>query len=125
MGGGADGVVQLSIRRELAARLRPPPLLRSGNQRSANPAAARVGHDEPPLEIGHAVGVTPLCMRPDGEFREAHRLPGRIFGEEDREWVRSLASEESIDLLAVLGCGALRPEGVPQAEPRGGVASRR
>lgn len=105
--------------------MRPPPLFSGGDQRSANPAAARVGHDEPPLEVRHAISVAPLGVRPDGELREAYRLSRGIHGEEDGERLGCLAAKEAIDLLAVLGFGAVGPEGVPQPEPRAGVVSPR
>ena len=121
MGGGAELVVWLRVRRELATALRAAPLLRRGDQRSADPAATGLWLDEPSLEIRDTVAEAALSVRSNGEFGEADRTSCSIPGQEDSERFPRVAGEETLDLLPMLGFGTLGPESVAQPKPRGGL----
>jgi len=118
VGGGADLVVWLRVRRELATTLRAAPLLCRGDQRSADPTATGLWHDEPSLEIRDTVAEATFGVRTNGEFGEAHRTSRSIVGQEDSERFPRVAGEETLDLLVVLGFGTLGPESVAQLKPR-------
>src|SRR5947207_4787912 len=57
VGGGADLVVWLRVRRELTAALRAAPVLRRRDQRSADAVATSLWGDEPPLEVRDPITV--------------------------------------------------------------------
>jgi len=121
VGGGADLILWLRVRRELRTALRAAPLLCRGDERSTDPTATGLWHDEPSLEIRDTVAEAALGIRTNGEFSEADRKSRSILGQEDSERFPRVAGEEPLDLLAVLGFGTLGPESVTQLKPRGSV----
>src|SRR5438309_9369896 len=122
--GGADLVVWLRIRRKLTTALRASPLFRRGDQRPADTLAASLRHDEPSLEVGHAVAAAALGVRANGELRETDRTSCVVLGEKHGERLPRFAGEELGDVVAVLGVGTLGPERATQLQPSCRVASR-
>jgi len=122
VGGGADLVVWLRVRRELTAALRAPPLLRRGDKRSADTVATSLWHDEPSLEVRDPIAVATLSVRANRQLGEADRTSCPVLGEEDGERFPGIAAKEPVDRLTVVGLGAFGPEGVAELKPRGRVA---
>ena len=82
-------------------------------------------HDEPSLEIRYAVGAAAFGVAADGQLGETDRTSCPIIGEQNSDRLVRLTSKEPLDLLVVLGLGALGPEGLTQLKPRSGVARLR
>ena len=119
--GGAGRVLGLGVRREFDTTLGPAPRLGRRDEGPPHPLATYAFRDEPPFEVGDAVGFAPLCVRPDRQLGEADGIADRVDCEEDRLRLASLAGEVTPDLLGVVRFASLGPEPAPHREPRGSI----
>src|SRR3989449_2863606 len=107
------------------ATLRPSPVLRRRDERPPDTAATRSRHNEPSLEIRHAIPLTSLGVRANRELGKTDRTPCPVLGQKSSERLLRVAGEEPGDRFPMFRLGAVRPQGVTQFEPRGRVARRR
>src|SRR2546430_15311348 len=101
VGGGADLVVWLRVRRELTAALRAPPLLRRGDKRSADNVATSLWHDEPSLEVRAPIAVAILSVRANRQLGQPLRQSCSILLEEHGERFTVIAAQVPVDRLMV------------------------
>lgn len=81
---GAECIVDIGIGGELTAAQTAPPILNGFQQSPANSTAPHPGLNEPSLEIGNAIRLTPFRKRPDGQLRKSYDRTSIVFCEEDR-----------------------------------------
>src|SRR5207247_782224 len=81
VGGSADVVVRLCVRGKLSTPLRAAPPLRRRDERPAHTAATRSRHNEPSLEIRHAIPLTSLGVRANRELGKADLTPCPVLGQ--------------------------------------------
>ena len=123
MRNGAHLVVGLRIGSKLHTRLRASPLLRPRDKPLADSLAARLGYDEPALEIADSVRSATLGVRTNGHLGEANHA--RIALRQENRGGATCAGEERGGLPAVLVLGSLRPQRMAQQRPRFLVARSR
>jgi len=103
MGSGANVVLRIRVRSELAATLRAPPRLRSRDQGSANAMSSSLRQNEPAFEIRDSIAAAPLSKWPNGYLREALYATVSVFSEEHHPWIaREVATKEPVHFFAVL-----------------------
>jgi hypothetical protein len=113
----AERVPELRIARQLGVTPADRPLLDSVDQRPADTALAKLGVDEPALEIRHRRDRSTVdVIAPERDLSEPDEVRLVVLGDEHD----AVGLQELVDFELVFLLRTIRPQRVPQAKP--GVA---